>query len=288
MQIMEREYGIDEYAAMIDERLEASLPGSDGSAVSIREMMQYSLKGGGKRLRPLLCLEFCRLSGGFVRSALGFAAAVEFVHTYSLIHDDLPCMDDDDIRRGQPSSHKKFGEAQALLAGDALLTDAFALIARSALDGEVSDGAAVRAAGMLSRMAGSTGMVRGQYLDLLCGSGEPGRDELLLTDSLKCSCLIKAACTMGVLAAGGNAEYLKAADTFGENFGIAFQMTDDILDTAQDASCDGSGSNFVAILGPDGARRAAREYTDAALRALDVFGGSAEFLNNYALRILSR
>src|SRR5215471_8308118 len=200
---------------------------ASGAPPRLLEAMRYSLLGGGKRLRPILCLAFADVAsgstGGGGKVAEDAACAVEYVHTYSMIHDDLPAMDDDDFRRGQPTSHKAFGEAMAILAGDALLTEAFAL----AGGGPEPPRAALCAE--LARAAGAGGMVGGQVLDI--AADRPANEGYLTrTHRLKTGALIRAACRMGVIAAGGSRELLRAADTYGEAVGLAFQITDDILD----------------------------------------------------------
>ena len=238
------------------------------------EAMRYSLLSGGKRLRPILCLAFAdavsRSSGGSGKMAEDAACAVEYVHTYSMIHDDLPAMDNDDFRRGQPTSHKVFGEAMAILAGDALLTEAFALVGggpeppRAALCAE------------LARAAGAGGMVGGQVLDI--AADRPANEGYLTrTHRLKTGALIRAACRMGVIAAGGSRELLRAADTYGEAVGLAFQITDDILDVlatpAQMGKPTGADERagrltFPAVIGLGQSKSLAAERVVHALQAV--------------------
>ena len=190
------------------------------------EAMRYSLLAGGKRLRPIFVLDFCRMCGGNWEKALPFAAAVEMVHTYSLIHDDLPCMDDDDLRRGRPTNHKVFGEATAVLAGDALLTAAFSYIA----DADISAEIRIRAVKILSHCAGELGMVGGQMLDMCSEQRECTVQEVMDIQSRKTGALIRAACMLGVLAGQGSEEQLLSALEFATHLGIAFQIRDDMLD----------------------------------------------------------
>ncbi len=220
------------------ERALADLCPTVGDAVSyaiLPEAQRYSLLAGGKRIRPILVLAFCRLFGGVAQDALAYACALEMIHTYSLIHDDLPCMDDDDLRRGRPTNHKIYGEAFALLAGDALLTDAFALAAENpCLDGQTN----ARAVATLSRAAGSHGMAGGQALDLL-GEREdhrPDLDTLMLTYRLKTGALLCAAARLGAMAAGVGEGDPRMADAvrYAEGIGLAFQIVDDILDVTAD------------------------------------------------------
>ena len=190
---------------------------------------RYSLFAGGKRIRPMLTLEFCRMFGGEDAAAIPFACAVEMIHTYSLIHDDLPCMDNDDMRRGKPTNHKVFGETIALLAGDSLLTGAFEAAASNRA---VSAETTVKALAYLSGCAGRYGMVGGQIMDLEGEHKQLTLDELLKLHSLKTGALISAAAVMGALAAGVDLTDPAMADvvTYAENIGLAFQIEDDILD----------------------------------------------------------
>ena len=203
----------------------------------IRELLdaeRYSLFAGGKRIRPLLTLEFCRMFGGEDAAALPFACAVEMIHTYSLIHDDLPCMDDDDLRRGKPTNHKVFGETTALLAGDSLLTGAFEAAASNT---EVSPDIAAKAVAYLANCAGRYGMVGGQIMDLAGEKKKLTLDQLLKLHSLKTGALISAASVLGALAAGIDLTDPRMEDvvTYAENIGLAFQIVDDILDCTGDA-----------------------------------------------------
>ncbi len=196
---------------------------------TLDEAMRYSLLAGGKRVRPALVLEFCRLFGGNPSDAVPFAAAVEMIHTFSLIHDDLPCMDDDDLRRGRPTNHKVFGEANALLAGDALALDAFGMAAANAA---VSAEARATAVMLLSTAAGSDGMVRGQIIDMFGEQNALTYEELLTLHKHKTGALIRVSAQLGCLAAGravGSPE-MTAAEGYAERIGLAFQVIDDILD----------------------------------------------------------
>ena len=274
----------------IEETVFAGLPACEGPLSPVREMLLYSLESGGKRVRPYLCLKFCEAAGGNWENALHFAAAVEYVHTYSLIHDDLPCMDNDDFRRGKPSSHKRFGEANALLAGDALLTHAFALTSAAFAAGEVSAEAAVNAAAELSRLAGADGMVGGQYIDL-ASEGEKATAETLFTmDRLKTGALIEAAAVLGCLAAGADAEKITAARSFAVNLGLAFQITDDLLECTDADNSDALNdkATYVSCFGYEKAAALAAEYTEKAIGALAPFGAGAQDLRAFADALLHR
>ena len=261
----------DWYKDMVDSALsEYFKPAGDG-ADGLREAMRYSLLAGGKRLRPVLCLEFCRVCGTDPIQALGAACGVEMLHTYSLIHDDLPCMDNDDERRGKPSSHKKFGEATAVLAGDCLQAEAFSAVCASAI-GEADKARCVRE---LALAAGSSGICGGQYTDL---SGErPSVSGLTATDLRKTASLMGAACAMGASAAGSEEKAVDAARSFGIQLGMAFQVRDDMLDK------DG----FLPLLGEKQCLTLIGRYTDAALSALEAFGDTL-FLRELAAELTDR
>ncbi len=293
---MNEKYTFEEYITLINDALMSYLEkeaSSHGEEI-LREAMSYSVENGGKRIRPVLTLEFCRLCGGDVESALPFACAIEFIHTYSLIHDDLPCMDDDDMRRGKPSSHIRFGEANALLAGDSLLTLAF----ETALSTEKFDASTVvKAASIIAEAAGRAGMIAGQVLDLENENRSVTADDLRQVDELKTGELIRAACLLGCTAAGADSEKCAAAVSFARNLGLAFQVVDDILDVTSDAATLGKpiGSDesnnkntYVSLLGLSGAQEAAGKLTAAAIDALDVFGEDADFLIDLSKKLLSR
>ncbi len=279
------------YIEMIENKIPLCIPELSYETEGIREMLMYSLESGGKRIRPLLCLEFCAAAGGNAENALEFACAVEFIHTYSLIHDDLPCMDNDDIRRGKPSSHIKFGEANALLAGDALLTHAFSLIADAAASGKVSAGAAVKAVSELSRLSGMKGMIGGQYIDLKYENTPANLSVLLEMDSLKTAALIECACVLGLIAAGADDEMISYAREFALELGVAFQIEDDVLETEDEGeSSDAKNGKvtYVSLYGVEKAKELAAIHTKNALRALDRFSGSAEEIKAIAEELLYR
>ena len=282
---------MERYVALIEEELAASVPALEGELAAVPEMLRYSLESGGKRVRPLLCLLWCAAAGGDVNKALPFAAAVEFVHTYSLIHDDLPCMDNDDYRRGKLSSHKRFGEANALLAGDALLTHAFYLISQAAVEGRVTAGSAVKAAAELSRLCGAAGMIGGQYIDLAYENRAADAEILFQQDALKTAALIEAACVLGLVAAEADEEKIAAARAFARGLGLAFQITDDILEVSEEgASSDeiNGKATYVGLMGMEQARVCAAEYTQSAVDALAVLGDRAGELQQLADALLRR
>lgn len=255
------------------------------------DSMRYSLLAGGKRLRPVFVFDFCRMAGGCWPDATPFAAAVEMIHTYSLIHDDLPSMDNDDFRRGRPTNHKVYGEAMAILAGDAMLTSAFGHIANAP---SLSADAKLRAVSYLSRCAGETGMVGGQVLDILAEQRECTEQEILNIQNRKTGALIKAACVLGVMAANGTAQQEFAAMEFADHLGLAFQIRDDMLDVIGDAEklgkatgMDGQKNTFVRLYGLEKCEELVKEHTEAAIDALDVFEDS-EFMRELALSLVGR
>lgn len=257
----------------------------------IFDSMRYSVENGGKRVRPLLTLLFCDACGGDVKKALPVAEAVEYIHTYSLIHDDLPCMDNDDFRRGKPSNHKVYGEAFALLAGDGLLTAAFERITDLHKAGLYSADVAVNAIYTLSHLAGSRGMIGGQVIDLINeDNADADIDSLMLMDNLKTGALIEAACVMGCIVAEADETKKKAAAEFAKKIGLAFQIKDDILDVTGTleklgkmvGSDEQNGkSTYVTLLGVDKCQELVDKLTEEAMSALEAFDDN-EALKEYA------
>ena len=239
------------------------------------EAMEYSLMAGGKRLRPCFVFEFCRMCGRNWQQAAPFAAAIEMIHTYSLIHDDLPCMDNDDFRRGKPTNHKVFGEAMAVLAGDALLSDAFAVAASIELPNPADLATAI---GVLGQCAGSLGMVGGQVLDIMSEKRLCTEQEVLDIQRRKTGALINAACVLGVLAGGGNEKQVEAAAAFAGLLGLSFQIRDDMLDVIGSAQelgkavgVDQGKNTFVRLYGLEKCEELVTKYTDNAIQKLYVF-----------------
>lgn len=275
------------------DRTEAYLAGcftKDAPQKKLFEAMRYSLLAGGKRLRPVMVLAFCELCGGNAENALPFAAALEMVHTYSLIHDDLPCMDNDDYRRGKPTNHRVYGEATAVLAGDGLLTAAFGQLASAKLPAE----RIVEAVRVLSLCAGEMGMVGGQVLDMDAETRLCTEQEVIDIQSRKTGALISAACQLGVIAAGGSSEQHTAAARYADSLGLAFQIQDDILDVIGDAGklgkatgMDQNKNTFVRLYGVDACKEMVAQETEKAVRALDVFD-NADFLIGLARRLVHR
>lgn len=267
-----------------------------GGQPRLAEAMRYSALAGGKRLRPVLTLEFCRVSGGEPSQALAFACALEMIHTYSLIHDDLPCMDDDDLRRGRPTNHKVYGEATAVLAGDALLTRAFELAADAAAHHTLPPNIALQAMHVLAHEAGALGMIGGQILDLEGEHKSLGCEELIRLQELKTGALIRAAARMGCLIGGASSAQLQAAAVYADRLGLAFQIEDDLLDIEGDERTFGkpigsdaaSGkSTFPGLLGHAACRAKIRSLTDEAIAALEAFEDHA-FLASLADRLVTR
>ena len=285
---------LNRYQEMIEQALRQYLPEAApvDLAGKVTEAMRYSLLCGGKRIRPVLTLAFCELCGGDTEKALPFACAVEMVHTYSLIHDDMPCMDNDDMRRGKPTNHKVYGEDMALLAGDGLLTKAF----ETALLAEDKETAA-RAALVLAQCAGEKGMVGGQCIDLQTEGKDAGFSLLVTMDMGKTVALISAACRMGCIAAHGDERLLTSAKQFAEGLGMAFQIRDDILDVQGDPQKLGKNvgmdaamdkRNYVSLLGVDRAQELVQDYTEQALKALNSFPGDTDFLRRLAESLVRR
>ena len=267
---------MNEYLKIINDALIESLPGSEEGNRNVVRAMRYSLANGGKRLRPILVLEFCKMCGGDYRDAIPLACAIEYVHTYSLIHDDLPCMDDDDMRRGNPSCHVVFGQATALLAGDGLLTHAFDLVTQSNL----SPDKIAKAVSLLSQNAGIGGMIGGQVLDLRYENLDASVTDLLTVYKLKTGALISAACILGCVAAGADEKMIEAASRYAYYLGIAFQIKDDLLDIEGDEAEIGKpvGSDakndkttYVSLVGEKKAEKDVRKLTQSALKQLEVF-----------------
>ena len=254
------------------------------------DAMEYSLLAPGKRLRPVFAFDFCRMCGGQWEKAAPFAAAVEMIHNYSLIHDDLPCMDNDDFRRGRPTNHKVYGETLAVLAGDALLTDAFAVAATAEIPGKDL----AFAIQILSENAGSLGMVGGQVLDTMSEERTLTEQEVLDIQSRKTGALINAACVLGVIAGGGSQEQLKAAAGFAGALGMAFQIRDDMLDVigtqeemGKGVGTDANKNTFVRLYGLEKCAELVDTYTKTALDCLSAFENT-DYMRELALSLINR
>ena len=288
---------MSEMIQRIENALYGCLPDKNCREGVLIDAMRYSLEAGGKRVRPRLVLEFARLCGGSEEAALPFACAVEMIHTYSLIHDDLPCMDDDDLRRGKPSNHNVYGEDIALLAGDALLTLAFETLADDKTAELAGDRACRLAAKTLARYAGAVGMVGGQVIDLKSENTNAPLEVLREMDEKKTACLIQAACELGCIAANAGADKRRAAALYGESIGVAFQIQDDILDQTSSneelgkpvgSDNENSKSTYVSLLGIEKCRALVDELTNQAIEALSAFDADTEALRDYALALAKR
>lgn len=293
---------LDQYTSPLRSQ-EAQRPGDPAMPVlcgvpkGLLEAMRYSLLAGGKRLRPVLVMAAAELFGLPARRVLPAACAMEMIHTYSLIHDDLPCMDDDDLRRGKPTNHKVYGEAMATLAGDALLTMAFELLGRQALVEGVGAAAAGRATVEVAVAAGAAGMVGGQVEDLAGEGQEPPASQLERIHQLKTGALFKASLRVGAILAGAPDGAMAQLDRFAEHFGLAFQIQDDLLDVIGDAAKTGKGtgrdqrhrkSTYVSRFGLEGARARARAEVATAQQWLTSFGEKGAILAALAQFVVDR
>ena len=257
----------EQYRQAVEEYLRSCFQAEAPQKV-LFDSMRYSLLAGGKRLRPIFVYDFCRMCSGAWSEATPFAAAIEMIHTYSLIHDDLPCMDDDDFRRGKLTNHKVYGEATAVLAGDALLTAAFTTLTQADLPADVC----IQAVRILAECAGELGMVGGQILDIQSEQRLCTEQEVLDIQMRKTGALIRAACMLGVLAGNGSSQQLESAARFADYLGLAFQIRDDMLDVIGDAQLLGKNvgvdtvkNTFVQLYGLDRCDVLVREYTDKAI-----------------------
>lgn len=292
MQNLEFKNIMNEDIEAVNKALVSYLPGYEDGQRSVVRAMKYSLVNGGKRLRPVLVIEFCKACGGTLSDALPFACAIEYIHTYSLIHDDLPCMDNDDMRRGKPSCHKMFGEATALLAGDALLTHAFEIAASSDLPGDRVNAAV----SLLAQNAGVGGMIGGQVLDLMYEKYQAELSEIITVHKLKTGALISAACILGCIAAGASEEKISSASRFAYNLGIAFQIKDDLLDVFGDekklgkpigSDAENDKKTYVDIVGAEKAKSDVKMLTASAINQLAHFQNT-DFIEMLANKLIER
>ena len=284
---------LKEYKALIDTKLAEYFRADDMPQAGLFEAMRYSLNAGGKRIRPILVLEFCRITGGDCDKSLPVACAIEMLHTYSLIHDDLPCMDNDHLRRGKPTNHVVYGECTATLAGDALQAEAFGTILRSELPAE----ARAECARILADAVGADGMCGGQFLDMIGENKKLTAQELDEINSRKTGALLIAACTMGVAAAGGSDKQLEAAAMFGAAIGAAFQIRDDMLDVISTSEQLGKpiGSDaqehkntYMALYGADRCMEMIKKLTEQAKAVLNEAFDDTAFLCDLADSMVTR
>ena len=286
---------LSETAAAVETVLDAELPRPDGPEARLYEAMRYSVLGGGKRLRAFLVRSGARLAGADDGGALLVAAAIEMVHGYSLIHDDLPAMDDDDLRRGKPSCHIAFDEATAILAGDALLTLAFELAAGPEVHPDPSVRCEVVRA--MAVAAGGGGMVGGQMIDLAAENGGADHDLIVTLERMKTGAIIAFSCEAGAILAGRDAGFRRTLREFGYDVGLAFQIIDDVLDVVGDEAALGKTvgkdaaagkATFVGALGVEGARREAGTLVERGLARLDGLGEGAGSLRAFGAYVLAR
>jgi geranylgeranyl diphosphate synthase type II len=288
---------LTERRGLVNRSLEAYLPAVRGPAFRVTEAMRYSLFAGGKRLRPILCLAAAEAVGGDPGEVLPVACALEMIHTYSLIHDDLPAMDNDDLRRGKPTCHKQFDEATAILAGDGLLTAAFQTLAEACAKYEGREGLLLEVIQLVGAAAGYQGMVGGQMLDLLAEGRRVTLPELETIHRLKTGALLTAAVRTGALMGGGNRSEVTLLTGYGEKFGLAFQITDDLLDVEGEAAEMGKATGmdekrqkatYPALMGVEQAREWARRLVAGAVADLEPLGAPAEPLQEIARYLLVR
>jgi len=280
----------------VDQAILKSFDDQVSAASGLKTAMHYAATGGGKRVRPLLIYATASLAGKELDQVAGIdacAVAVELFHTYSLVHDDLPCMDNDDLRRGRPTVHKAFDEASALLVGDALQTMAFQLIAQSALN----DAQKVQVITSLSVAGGMAGMAGGQAIDLASVGKQLTQNELELMHRLKTGALLRTAVQIGAIAVNFNEQEKKSLDVFASALGLAFQVVDDVLDASSDSQTLGKTAGkdaaankptFVSLMGLDGAREFARQLHQEALDSLGIWGDNAELLRAIASKVVNR
>jgi len=278
---------------MIEDHLHDLLSEAGSNYSALVESMRYSLLAGGKRIRAILCLKFCEAAGGRIEAAMNAACAVEILHTYTLIHDDLPCMDGDEMRRGKPANHIEFGEFTAMLAGDALQAAAFEMLANSNLPPET----VTEMVRVLAYAAGAHGICGGQYIDLSSEGWQLNIDELMELHKMKTAALISAAARLGVIAGGGTEEQKVAADIYAQSVGLAFQVRDDVLDctsTAEElgkpvgSDAENNKTTFASLLGVDACERIIQKETEKAETALDSKFINTEFLKWLANMLADR
>ena len=288
---------LHEKRGIVDEALQACLPEPEGPASDVIKAMRYSLFAGGKRLRPILCLAGTESVGGIHTDSLSIACALEFIHTYSLIHDDMPVMDDDDFRRGKPTGHKVFGDAVALLAGDALLTEAFRLMATAHLTVDITPQVLLKVIALISQAAGYRGMVGGQTVDIQSEGKRVDISLLKFIHTHKTGALISASVASGAMLGPANESQIEAIKTFGHNIGLAFQISDDILDIEGNSETMGKEAGvderkgkitYPSLVGLSESKRIQSELADAAVESLQAFDHRAEPLRQIAMYIIER
>lgn len=287
---------LEYYAELVESAFDRYLPATECLQKNVILAARHSLNAGGKRIRPALVMEFCRVCGGEPEDALPVACAIEMMHTFSLIHDDLPCMDDDDMRRGQPSCHKAFDEATALLAGDALAMLPYQIIAQAAVKGVLNETAALKIITLLGERSGIYGMIGGQVIDTENEGRQLPEGVLLEMYRMKTGALLDFCCRAGCIAAGAGADRQLAAGSYAQKLGLAFQIIDDILDVTADekllgkpvgSDADSGKFTYVTAVGIDRARAEAVKLSEQAVQALDEFEDT-QFLRELTDMLLKR
>jgi geranylgeranyl diphosphate synthase type II len=282
---------------LVDKALEDCIPEPGGLAGEVIEAMRYSLFAGGKRIRPILCIAGAEAIGGSAQDVLGIACAIELIHSYSLIHDDLPAMDDDDFRRGKPTNHKVFGEAVAILAGDGLLTMAFNLMARFGLEKPAEKDGTLRVIELIASAAGCKGMVGGQVVDITYEGKKPDPTVVEYIHRHKTGALIAASVTSGTILAGGSEEEIRSANRYGQEIGLAFQIADDILNVEGNEDILGKGTGgdqergkitYPLVYGIPESKHIQNQLIDQAIGFLDTFDDRADPLREIARYIIRR
>jgi geranylgeranyl diphosphate synthase type II len=288
---------LEDKRAIVDEALRKVFPEPEGPAAEVVRSMTYSLFAGGKRLRPILCMAGAEAVGGDGKAVLPLACALELIHTYSLIHDDLPVMDNDDLRRGKPTNHKVFGDAVALLAGDGLLTEAFRLMGSANMAETVAPHALLRVISLVGSAAGYQGMVGGQVVDIRSEGREVEPSIVEFIHTHKTGALIAASVASGAILGGGGEDETRAVTLYGRNIGLAFQVADDILDVEGDSAKLGKGVGgdarkkkitYPSVLGLARSKEIERALVEKALDALKIFEKEAEPLRAIAIYIIER
>ena len=294
------ERSFDEYKELVDQHLMDFIPNIDNKSISLYESMKYSLTAGGKRLRPVLLLAACEFAGGNIKEAIPYACAIEYIHTYSLIHDDLPAMDNDDLRRGLPTNHKVYGDAIAILAGDGLLNCAFEAISKDMMlfyDSPEKIRKRVNAAYEIAKGAGVRGMVAGQESDIEAENAIASKEMLEYIHLNKTGALIRAAIKAGLYLGNPTDSMINDLEKYSENLGIAYQIADDIMDVVgnPDEMGKAAGSDekkhkntYTSILDIDHARNRLDELTAKAVESIEKYYDNAEFFRNLVLDLAKR
>ncbi|WAW15619.1 polyprenyl synthetase family protein [Peptostreptococcus equinus] len=293
---MDFKASLSEKSKYIEEKIRIFAPKEEGYQKSVIEAMNYSLMAGGKRLRPILIMETYRLCGGKDDRFLPYSIAIEMIHTYSLVHDDLPALDNDDLRRGKPTNHKVYGEAMAILAGDALLNHAFQIMLEGSLKYDKPENS-LRAAYEISKGAGIYGMIGGQVVDVESENKKIDKDKLDFIHLNKTAAMIVGSIRSGAILADSSEEKLEALSNYANNIGLAFQIIDDILDIEGDekilgkhigSDIDNEKSTYPSIIGMEESKKIAKKLIENAKSELEIFGENAEFLTNLADYIIAR